>query len=102
MITNYERVKQWRKDNPEYHLKQIRRYKKKHPEIVKKYKRTDQIKHKENYRVRYQTRKKYGKLPYGMEYHHTTRPYHIDSWIGVFKEEHTIIEKNYMESGINE
>jgi hypothetical protein len=35
-MTNYEKVKEWRKNNPEKVLEQARRYRKKHPETNKK------------------------------------------------------------------
>ncbi len=38
--------------------------------------------------VRVKTRQRYGKLPYGFVYHHTTEPYNINYWIGVHKSEH--------------
>lgn len=36
IMSNYEKVKQWRKNNPEKVLEQARRYRKKHPETNKK------------------------------------------------------------------
>lgn len=35
-MSNYEKVKEWRKNNPEKVLEQARRYRKKHPETNKK------------------------------------------------------------------
>ena len=43
---------------------------------------------KEKESIRIKTRHKYGKLPKGYQYHHTTIPYDIDIWIGILKEEH--------------
>ncbi|GAG98127.1 unnamed protein product, partial [marine sediment metagenome] len=90
-----ERTRKWRKRNPELHRKQgerynqsikgketKREYKLKYPNKVKKDKRMDQINNKQHYQIRYQTRKKYGKLLDGMVYHHITEPYHIDIWDG--------------------
>ena len=44
----------------------------------------------EKYRnkIRLKTYKKYGRLPYGYEYHHTTEPYNADEWLGIARLEH--------------
>lgn len=48
--------------------------------------------HKNNKKkVRIYTRNKYGKLPNGFQYHHTTEPYNIDEWICVNEKEHQTI-----------
>ena len=101
-----ERTKKWRKKNPELRKKQIerqnqsikgketkRKYKLKYPDKVKKDKKMDRINNKQHYQIRYKTKKKYGKLPNGMEFHHLTEPYHTDIWIGVYSDEHRKIER---------
>ena len=50
---------------------------------------------KEKIKVRTKTYKKYGNLPQGMQYHHTTNPYHIDKWIILTIEEHCKIHRIY-------
>lgn len=47
-------------------------------------------KNKDKIMIRHETRYKYGKLPKGFVYHHTTEPYNRDIWIGVAQEEHSL------------
>jgi len=55
-MSNYEKVKEWRKNNPEKVLEQARRYRKKHPETNKKAKEKyreknlDQVREKDKIR----------------------------------------------------
>lgn len=79
--------KKWRDNNPEKWL-----------EIQRNNSKTNYKRHKENYLVRNQTKKKYGKLSKGYEYHHTTNPYHIDKFVVVEIADHHKIHK---ESGNN-
>ena len=60
-MSNYEKVKEWRKNNPEKVLEQARRYRKKHPETNKKAKEKYREANLEECRLRekeYQSRRR--------------------------------------------
>ena len=44
--------------------------------------------------IRSRTRRIYGRLPMGWQYHHI-EPYHEDVWIGVAKEEHKLFDEKF-------
>ena len=76
------------RENKERLLKYGKKWLKENKDKVKQYKKTDKTNNKQHYQIRKKTYNKYGKLPKGMEYHHTTEPYHEDIWIGMIPEEH--------------
>ena len=86
---NKERVKsiavQWAKDNREKRKLIDKKWRENNPdkwlEIQRKCSNRAWLKNKENQLVRAKTYRKYGKLPKGYEYHHTTIPYHIDKFV---------------------
>ena len=75
LLKNKERRLEYRRKNKEQKNKYLREYSKNPTE-----------KHKDS--IRHKTRSKYGKLPLGFVYHHTTEPYEIDAWIGVGVKDH--------------
>jgi len=79
--------RKWSENNREESRRRVKMSIKKHPET----KRNEYKRNQDKYRVRQQTRIKYGKLPKGMEYHHITKPYHVDYWLGVDKTEHNMV-----------
>lgn len=77
-MINYKRKGKWAGREKEYRR-----------EYSKEYKSKPVVRLKE--RIRQQTRRKYGKLPKGFEYHHI-EPYKIDVWLGVYSNEHQKIK----------
>lgn len=79
------------KDRKEYD----KQYKSKNRERLREGKMEERKRHREKYRIRGKTYRTYGRLPQGFEYHHTTKPYKFDVWIGVTIDEHRGIDNIY-------
>ena len=97
-----EHKRKYRKYKPYNHLNYIRdkesnkRWRKRNPTLWLKYQTKDRTKHLEHYKIRSHTYVKYGRLPKGWEYHHITKPYEVDLWLGVHYSEHKQIDKKYI------
>ncbi len=79
MKENKRSIIEYRKKNKERLSKNNREWRIKNKEHIKKYEQTP--KRKINRKVRDQTRRKYGKLMKGFQYHHNTNPPHKDKFI---------------------
>ncbi len=105
MFNQKEYQKKWYRDNKDRLTEKMRRYRKGYYEEnnqkEKKYRKDNKSKikgwiknHLNNPKmkqkdlVRKLTYYKYGKLPKGFQYHHTTEPYKVDEWIGIDTNEH--------------
>ena len=88
----------FKKNNPDYMEKYLKEWINKNPEKNKAYHLKDKINNKAHHQIRKKTYMKYGKLPNGMEYHHSTEPYNTDVWIGVYPDEHKKFER-YKQNG---
>jgi hypothetical protein len=92
-----EKNKIWRKNNPNIITKLNRKYLEENRErinerIRKKYHNNEEVKIKRL--VRRQTQIKYGPLKEGYVFHHTTEPYHKDTFIILEKDFHDYYHKN--------
>ena len=83
---NKEHLKQVTREWKKAHKKQVKEYKEWSKKYMAKYRQNPEVKEKNKMRMR--TKRKYGKLPNGFNFHHTTKPYNEDEWIGVHKSEH--------------
>ncbi len=80
-IKNRDKILQKQKDS-----ERVKQYRKKYFRENKE--KIRKIIDKEKHKVRAETQRKYGSLPVGIEYHHTTIPYHQDEWIGINVDDH--------------
>ena len=87
-----KRNNNWREKNKEKHKQLIKKWVKNNPEKIRKIAIRNYYKDKDKHSIRQKTRWKYGKLPKGFQYHHTTKPYTVDEWICVHQSEHRRIE----------
>lgn len=105
MFNQKEYQKEWYQANKERLRKKSNEYRKvyyrENKEKIKEYRVQNKGKIKEWIRshlnkpemrqrhlIRKLTYSKYGKLPCGFNYHHTTEPYNVDEWIGIDPLEH--------------
>ena len=97
-------MKSKKQRNHEYYIKHREEILKKqqNSEEIKKYQKEYHLKYKEikvvdreKHRVRAETQRKYGNLPSGINYHHTTIPYNPDNWIGMYEDEHYKIHRRW-------
>lgn len=98
--------KYYQKNKEKIKKKQKTRYKRKKKELIehnkkynRKYNKLEDVKKRNN--IRKQTIRKYGKLPKGKQYHHTTIPYHIDKFKIMDTNKHReLLRKEYKKRGI--
>jgi len=89
---NKEKINKQHRDyykrNPDKFKETRKKYAQNNKKIINKSSRKSHEKYKDKAKIRKLTRKRYGKLPKGKEYHHYTIPYHVDKWVIVSTKEH--------------
>ena len=112
MVTTRAQRKAWELRNPHYHRDYYRKNRERRKASVKKYR--DKNKHTEKfkvmrrkaekknydsgkkgkkwYRIRHKTRKKYGNLPAGYQYHHDPKDCRVDKFVVIHENTHKWFE----------
>lgn len=90
------RIKDYKLSPQKYYKHTIKwriNHREKYLELKRRCNKIDKQRNKHHYQIRHLTYNKYGLLPKGYEYHHTTEPYETNNFDILLQEEHRELHK---------